>query len=575
MNIHSLITIADWFFYFGTYNSEGLHRICDLCAEGGVSRLYLRTHEGGMADYPSKISPVLVGPDVFAKGGNYLTYPQSYYRYYLQLDYRKWNPLEVFPKAARLAGIEPALWYTIMEDDHGGSFESPFMLENQQWWCIHRKGEPISGCLEFWFEPVRKYKMAILDELLANKPARILLDLVRRNGKPSADGDGFFQYGFNPEIIEAFKKHSGLDAHHLKPNSPDWHRWVDFVSRPYTEFLIDACRKCHQNGTRVDLMVWPVHLKSWMAIDLAKILDSGMVDGVQVASQTYACSPAEARRQLDAVRPQVKDRPVEVIPTICGYEGVVATGLDACFAELERQNVKTVALHESEGLLRNRMSERFRALKFGVPHYKRLLRCGHVKTVDWAKIPKLSGFLRAYNAEALEADQLTEIQTAYTDRKLHVKITCEERNVAGLLPVPTWPADNYNVIQLGARTWWNPLQSVHLFLSPAYLFNDYFHFVLDPSGKSNQEMRVEERWTGDWSHEVKIHDKSWTATFTIPFSTLGFEPKPGMRIAIQAVRAQAEPLQITQLNLAGTNVINADEFGFLEFEQGGMYPAAV
>lgn len=565
MNIHSLITLPDWFYYFGASNAEGLHRICDLCADGGVSRLYLRTHEGGMADYPSKKSPVLVGEEAYAKSGNYLTYPLSYYRYYLQLDFRKWNPLEVMPKAAKAAGIEPALWYTIMEDDHGGSFGSPFMLENKQWWCVTRQGESISGCLEFWFEEVRRYKLEILDEILAGKPTRILLDLVRRNGTPSADGEGFFRYGFNPQITEAFARQSGLDAHKLEPDSADWHKWVDFVSRPYTEFLIEACRMCRENGTSVDLMVWPVHQKTWMAIDLEKILDSGLVDGVQVASHTYAGSAAEVRRQLDALRPQVKDR-AQIIPTISGYDGVVAAGLDAYFAELERQKVQSVALHESEELLRNRVSERFRALKFGVPHYKRELRSRQAKRIDWSHTPKLTGFLRAYNAQTLEADQVTEIQVAHTAGAMHVRINCQERNVAGLMPVPKWPQDNYNVKQLGARTWWSPMQSVHLFLSPAHLFNDYFHFVLDPSGKPNQEMRLDELWAGKWSHEVKIGKEDWVAEFVIPFATMGFVPQKGMRIGIQAVRVQAQPLQVTQLNLAGTNVINSDEFGFLEFE---------
>jgi hypothetical protein len=566
MNLHSLITLPDWFYYFGTSNAEGLHRICDLCADAGLSRLYLRTHEGGMADYPSKVSPVLVGREVYDKTGSYLTYPQSYYRYYLQLDFRKWNPLEVAHRAAEQSGIEMALWYTIMEDDHGGSFASPFMLENKQWWCTTRQGESISGCLEFWFEEVRRYKLGILREILASKPSRILLDLVRRNGTPSADGDGYFRYGFNPKMTEAFARQSGLNAHKLEPNTPDWHRWVDFVSRPYTELMIEACRMCRENGTRVDLMVWPVHQKSWMAIDLEKILDSGLVDAVQVASHTYAGSPAEVRRQLDAIRPQVKDRPVEVIPTISGYEGVTASGLDAYFAELDRQKVQSVALHESEELLRNRVSERFRALKFGVPHYKRVLRSRMMREVDWDQAPKISGFLRAYNAEALEADQVTEIQSVYTAEVLHVRVRCAERHVAGLLPVPRWPSDNYNVRQLRARTWWNPMQSVHLFVSPAQLLNDYFHFVLDPSGKPDQEMRLDELWSGAWSNGVKIETDGWVAQFVIPFSTMGFEPRKGMRIAIQAVRVQAQPLQVTQLNLAGTNVINPDEFGFLELE---------
>jgi hypothetical protein len=35
---------------------------------------------------------------------------------------------------------------------------------------------------------------------------------------------------------------------------------------------------------------------------------------------------------------------------------------------------------------------------------------------------------------------------------------------------------------------------------------------------------------------------------------------------VQAVRSQANPLQVTLLTLANTGVVNADEFGFMVFD---------
>jgi hypothetical protein len=235
---------------------------------------------------------------------------------------------------------------------------------------------------------------------------------------------------------------------------------------------------------------------------------------------------------------------------------------------MENAGVKTVMLHESEAIPRNRVGERFRALAAGVPHYKRRLRSRRVKTLDWQRVEKFSGFLRGYNAKTLETDQLTEIQVAHTDDALHVRVICHERDVKGLLPVPQWPADNYNVKVLGSRTWWSPTESVHLFLSPANQFNDYFHFVLDPSGKASQEQRLDEAWNGAWSHDVQVGQTQWTATFAIPFRTLGFTPSPaGARIGAHVVRSQSKPVQqVSMLTLANTGVVNADEFGFWIFE---------
>lgn len=570
MNIHALMTPSDCFFWSGVFGDEGTCRIFDIAAEAGISRLYLRTHDGGRANYPSQHGPTLRGIDVYndyvgdmrAVGS---PYPKSYYRYLRSLDYDKWSPHTNFARNATDYDIEPALWTTIMEDNHGQPLLSRFATENPQLRCVKRNGEPVAGCLEFWFKPVRDYKLKVVDEVLGLGPKRIVFDLVRRNGLPSADVNGFYQYGFNPEIIEAFRKESALDARRLTPGSDDWKAWVDFVSKPYTEFFQEVFRRAKSRGIAVELMTWPVNLKTWMAIDLEKILDSGAVEAVHVQSHTYSYSPAEMNRQFAALRPQVGSRNVEIIPSITGYDGVVAAGLDRYFQAMEKSGVRSVVVHEIDAVYRNRVGERFRALKFGVPHYQRMLRPRRVESLDWNEIAKFSGFLRGYNATSLETDQVTDVQTAYDGQTLHIRVTGHERNPKALIPVPQWPADSYNVKVLGARTWWSPDESVHLFLSPANQFNDYFHFVLDPSGAAKQEQRLDEAWNGAWSHEVKIENDRWTATFHIPFASLQFQPQRGARIAAQIVRSQNNPKEVSLLYMAGTSVVNADEFGFWEF----------
>ncbi len=566
MKIFSLATHSDWFHAFGAFAPEGLQRMCDLVAEAGVSRLYLRSHAGGLAEYASEKCPPLVGREVVKHTGQFASFPKAYYNYVRLLDYRKWDPIAAFLEAAPTAGVEPAIWYTIMEDDHGGHVKSDFLKENPQWRCVNRKGEPIDGCLEFFFQPVRDYKLAILDELIDKGSKHLLLDLVRRNGKPSADAQGFYHYGFNPEIIAAFQKQGGRDPRDITPGSADWQRWIDFVSRPYTDFFIEACRRIHKRGLSVELMTWPVHLKNWMAIDLAAILDAAPVQAIHVASHTYSYSPAEIDRQLGALAPQVGNRPVKIVPSISGYGGLAAPGLDTFFAAAHERKLDTITLHESDALFRNRVGTRFRALAFGAPHYQRVLHSRQTPVIDWSKAKPLSGFLRGYNENSVETDQLTQIQAAHTPQELCIRITCHERDPAGLIPVPRWPADNYNVNQLGPRLWWNPKESVHLFLSMPGQYGDYFHFLLDPAGDANQERRLDESWNGPWSHEVQIGQSAWVATFRLPFATLRHHPTPGEKIAIHAVRAQSRPTQITLMNLAGTNVINPDEFGFLLLE---------
>lgn len=563
MKILSIATFNDWFYLLGTYGPEGVQRMCDLVADSGISRLYLRTHDGGLANYSSVKSPPLVGETVVQDTGKWLDQPKSVHNYVRFLNYTDWDPLPVFLDFAPTTGMEAALWYTVMEDDHGGHLQSDFYKAHPEWRCVDREGEPVGGCLEFWFEEVRNYKLAIIDELLDKGTPRILLDLVRRNGTPSADGEGFYRYGFNPEIVTEFVQQGGADPRGLTPGSDEWGTWLDFVSRPYTEFFVEACRRISARNAHVELLTWPVHLKSWMAIDLEKILDTGEVEAVHVASHAYSYSPADLENQLAALKAQVGSRSVKIVPSICGYEGLVCSGLDKFFEAAQGQGVDTIVVHESDALFRLPVASRFRALAYDTPHYKRELHSRQVETVDWEQADKISGFLRGHNEDSLETDQLTEIQVAHTTEDLFVRVTCHERDTTELIPVPRYSQENYNVRQLGPRLWWNPKESVHLFLSMPGQYGDYFHFLVDPSNTGDQECRLDETWNGEWSHDVQIEPSRWTATFRLPFASLNHAVAPGQRIAFNAVRSQASPAQLSMLNLTGTHFNNPEEFGFL------------
>src|SRR5690606_306375 len=127
MKIHTLATLSDWFHFFGSSGPQGITRMCDLIAESGISNLYLRTHDGGMANYPSLKSPPLIGTEVVKHTGQFMSIPKSYHRYVELLDYSVWDPIPIFLESAQEAGLEAGLWYTLMEDDHGGHVKSDFL----------------------------------------------------------------------------------------------------------------------------------------------------------------------------------------------------------------------------------------------------------------------------------------------------------------------------------------------------------------------------------------------------------------------------------------------------------------
>lgn len=567
MHASTLTTFSDWCFYFGTSGEPGLRRICEIVAQGGMNRMYLRTHEGGLATYPTRVDRTMVGPEVLARYEGYLAYPKSYYRYLSQLDYSVWNAPQLLNEAATDAGLEPALWYTIMEDDHGGSVKSDFILANPHLRCVDRQGNPIDGCLEFWHPEVRDYKTKVVEEIIGHGVKRVLLDLVRRNGTPSADARGFYRYGFTPEIVEAYQTRTGIDPHELDPGSEAWTDWVKHCGQPTTQFIIDTCRLLRSHGVTVDLMVWPVNLHTWMGIDLPAILATGLVDELHIASQSYSYSPADLDHQLDTLRPQTQGGDVKLVPSISAYDGCSVEGLDAYFDAMAERNVEQVVLHESDALLRNRLGGRFRALTRGQRVSQRRLIAQQPDGAVNQRPVAVEGFYKLYVEAGMAADQRSAVSAELDGDCLKLRVTCEERDTTHLRPVPKWDAENFNVLALGVRTFWSPLESVHVFLSPRHTPGDYLHLVVDPAGGTAQESRLNERWRGPWSGAATIEPGQWIAEFRVPLSTIGVADTGPQDVGIQIVRVQSEPIEVSLLYPMTTNVMNPDEFGVLTLQR--------
>lgn len=567
MRISTTATQSDWLYSGASWGKPGLYRIAGILKEGGVSRVYWRTHNGGEAMYPSSVSSVSDG-SFYRKPGfkGYGSLPAQHFAYAAHIDYREWDHLVDMAGIATEFGIEFAHWATIFEDDHGGGHRSKFLLDHPEWQCTTRDGQKVDGCLDFWFPEVRAYKLRVLDEILAKPGARLLLDFVRRNGKPSADIHGHYRYGFSEPILDAFRKATGLDVRKLATGGADWQAWVEFLTRPHMEFMREAARRARALNRPVDLMVWPVELKTWMAFDLRAMSAEGLVDSVLVGSHRYAASPAEARRQVDALRSQAPAGAVRVVPGLAGYHTLAPPMVDAFCEEAERQGAGEIVLYESNFLISDPIPDHLRAWSFGVPHSRRSVAVPRVVSPDWKRVPAQRGFLRTFSLDNAAPDQETSFQVAHDGEALHVRVECRERNPSGLLPVPEFDPSNFNVAQLRARMAWHPFESVHLFLDAEHRHEDYFHFLLDPSNRGLEERRLDEDWTGPWEHEAVIGADRWVASLRIPFATLGICPGPGQVLGFQVGRIQNAPREVTTWFCAWGRQTNPLQFGHMTLQ---------
>lgn len=561
MQIHALGTHSDWVYNGGAWGKPGHQRIADLTYAAGIRRLYWRTHNGGQAKYPSKVCTVVDGShyrDPAFTGVGSL--PKSYFTYGEYIDYRDWDQVADMFETGTRVGLEVCHWYTVFEDDHGGHLGSDFAKKHPEFLCQLKSGEPVSGCLDFWYPEVQDYKLAIVDELLEKPTRRLLLDFLRRNGKPSADAAGNYRYGYNPEIRAGFLQETGLDARHIEPGTPEWEAWLDYTAKPLTEFLRKVRAKTQAKGIPLDVLVWAVDTRRWQALDLPTLVSEGVVDEVLTGTHRYAFSAADAQRQVLAMQEYLGGT-ARIAPALFCYHQVPPLTVDEFLGEAESLGCSSVVLHEANHVVECPIGDRLRAWQYGLPHSKRSVQATSAAPGNEPIV--YEGFIQCHDVFGNPCDQKTRFSVAYDADHLFVNVECMERQSGSLVPVPGIGVENYNGNELKARAFWNPYESVHFFLDARHDHEDYHHFVLDPAGGMLAETRLDEDWSGSWSGNSTVQEGLWTARFVIPWTALGVSPQAGQTFGFQIVRIQNNPRQVSAWFCTSGRRVNPLDFGHL------------
>ena len=128
--------------------------------------------------------------------------------------------------------------HTTLEENHGiSSLTSNWTLDHPQFWGCSKDGEPWMGCCSIAYPEVIDHKMEMLEERLALKPKRILLDLGR-NGSWSYDRE------YSVRMIDEWKRLHGDEP---LPNATD-PRWIKHVDRHFCGYLRKFSARCHAAG---------------------------------------------------------------------------------------------------------------------------------------------------------------------------------------------------------------------------------------------------------------------------------------------------------------------------------------
>ena len=572
MYISAITTFTDWTGYAGCWGRSGVCRIFEELKIAGIKDVYWRVFNGGLAMYPSRVAEIQSRQcyEVWQRENPYpfATRPAQYLR---EIDFTHYDPIVDALEIAAEFGINLHLWYSIYEDEHSRPFQCRFNAEHPEYWHTDREGRTYSGTFDWFFDEVREYKLAIVDELLRYPAAGVLLDFVRHNATASADPNGVHRFGYNSEIREAYKKAHGTDPLELPPDEEEW---LAFKREIRTSLVREIRRRMDQTETcrTLSLMSWPVDCARWCCLDVPALTRDGAVQMLTAMSLAYSFRPREAELQYRALKDQCHGEGVAILPGLMAYNGLYDFQVDDYAEAAERAGASGIMLYESDKLLERGLTPTVRAINLGLPNYKRSLKATRVDDVEcdagWAELPEFTDFLFHFGPKPAQVpSEKTEVQIAYDDTQLVVRFICWDQNVASVLAPPDeQPQFQYYLDALGQRGPYYDQNSFSVLLDPGHSHADFYQRGVTPRKELTDAAFVDDEWHADWTASVEVGKEAWRGEIRVPFASLGRNtPQPGDLWGLNLMRGIRAANEICIWSAVAGQKPCPHELGHLEF----------
>lgn len=221
------VSFSDWCVFFPNAASEtpGVRYILNQIAANGIRTVWWRTFGGGWAQYGSRVKDVT--------HGYYPGFGKSY---------GEFDPLaEAVPQAHKL-GLKIYAWYTPMEEAHAWPYNVRSNFVDKYPELTDRTPKRDAGAPSFFYEKYRKYKVDLgLEMVQRYKTDGLVIDLERR-GAPGRNNT----WGYLPQIIEGYKKETGIDPLTLPSNDPDWSAYRAQYFGMFIKELHDGIKKLNR-----------------------------------------------------------------------------------------------------------------------------------------------------------------------------------------------------------------------------------------------------------------------------------------------------------------------------------------
>ncbi|MEO5803526.1 MAG: family 10 glycosylhydrolase [Verrucomicrobiota bacterium] len=250
----SPLTHSDWMIKPNiAWGEEGVRHMLDMCKAAGWSKIYWRVFDGGRSCYNSKLlrpmgqwdedsfwTPKTDEDKALLQRYTPNMTPEQRAALVKKFDAMDYGTFDSFAAAIRYGhkiGLEIHAWLSINEEDHGWGLRTEFSKKHPEFRWRKRDGIFYRSQLSFAFPEVRKYKLALLKELLAYDLDGFFFDWIRTGDvrdNPQTDADGVAGNGYEEPLVKKFKKKFKIDPGEIKNGDE---RWVQMRAEPQTDFV--------------------------------------------------------------------------------------------------------------------------------------------------------------------------------------------------------------------------------------------------------------------------------------------------------------------------------------------------
>ena len=195
--------------------------------------IWWRDKGGGRMRYPSECEMWQVSEAPFDKK----RLPSEDIYGYLRLESHRGNEFPVVREECRKRGLGFGIHTTIEENHWYSPLSSNWTLAHPEYWGCTRDGEPWMGACSILWPAVIEHKLKMVDERLALKPQKIMLDFWR-------NGAWSFAREYTQPAFDEWKRLYGDEP---VPEATD-PRWQKMIGAHFDDYLRKFSAKCRAAG---------------------------------------------------------------------------------------------------------------------------------------------------------------------------------------------------------------------------------------------------------------------------------------------------------------------------------------